>query len=341
MNTNGDGLFDEPVAWSTQFQHPKLWTDEYNNNLVKAWGSELCPRWARRDEFLCMEGDAIQTSRHCEDPVINEKPLIQDYSMHQPFSGISTGLPGGFFDRNRSVGSGHEEHSSTSETIIDSIENASEPTAQRMKRGVGNEFNKISGPRGKKARKFSPTTAEITRENKAIQDKSKESPTRVFQELFENKHHADKSLETIMELHRKQVSDCSFPADDESFPKTDEEYRQRVRQVFDAICDWSYILEWRTVLAKGEENRISAEFSQDRPERRQGESMDDLPADFMPTEAELVKMLPPVEDQQRRVLRQIPNDQTIEWISWGIVGAAIKSQQGNTQVPYWCVSEGG
>ncbi|KID87336.1 hypothetical protein MGU_05746 [Metarhizium guizhouense ARSEF 977] len=250
-------------------------------------------------------------------------------------------LPGGFFDRNRSVGSGHEEHSSTSETIIDSIENASEPTAQRMKRGVGNEFNKISGPRGKKARKFSPTTAEITRENKAIQDKSKESPTRVFQELFESKHHADKSLETIMELHRKPVSDCSFPADDESFPKTDEEYRQRVRQVFDAICDWSYILEWRTVLPKGEENRISAEFSQDRPERRQGESMDDPPADFMPTEAELVKMLPPVEDQQRRVLRQIPNDQTIEWISWGIVGAAIKSQQGNTQVPYWCVSEGG
>lgn len=228
-------------------------------------------------------------------------------------------LPGGFFDRNRSVGSGHEEHSSTSETIIDGIENTSELTAQRMKRSVENEFNDISGPRRKKARKFSPTTAEITPENKAIQDKSKESPTRVFQELFKSKHHADKSLETIIELHRKPVSDCSFPADDESFPKTDEEYRQRVRQVFDAICDWSHILEWRTVLPKGQENRISAEFSQDRPERRQGESMDDPLADFMPTEAELVKILPPVEDQQRRVLRQIPNDQTIEWISWGIV----------------------
>ncbi|KAG8417963.1 hypothetical protein J3458_005411 [Metarhizium acridum] len=227
-------------------------------------------------------------------------------------------LPGGFFDHNKSVGPGHE-NSSTSETTIDSIENAFEPMAQRSKRGVGNEFDEISGPRRKKARKISPTTAEITPESKAIHDKSKESPTRVFQELFESKHHAEKSLETIMELHRKSVADCSFPADDESFPKTDEEYRQRVRQVFDAICDWSYILEWRKVLPKGQEYRIGTEFSHDRPERRQEESMDDPPADFMPTEAELANILPPVEDQQRRVLRQIPNDQTIEWISWGIV----------------------
>ncbi|EFY89630.1 hypothetical protein MAC_04283 [Metarhizium acridum CQMa 102] len=339
MNTNGDGLFDEPVELSTQIQRPRFWTDEYNNDLV-AWGSDF-HQWVRHDELLRMERDSIQTPRHYENPGINAESLVQDYPMHrQPFAGVSNSLPGGFFDHNKSVGPGHE-NSSTSETTIDSIENAFEPMAQRSKRGVGNEFDEISGPRRKKARKISPTTAEITPESKAIHDKSKESPTRVFQELFESKHHAEKSLETIMELHRKSVADCSFPADDESFPKTDEEYRQRVRQVFDAICDWSYILEWRKVLPKGQEYRIGTEFSHDRPERRQEESMDDPPADFMPTEAELANILPPVEDQQRRVLRQIPNDQTIEWISWGIVDAAIKSQQGNTQVPYWCVSEGG
>lgn len=111
--------------------------------------------------------------------------------------------------------------------------------------------------------------------------------------------------------------------------------------MFDAICDWSYILEWKAVLPTGKEDSIMAEILRGRSKGHEEGPTTVQSKDFVPTVAELASILPPIEVQQRRVLRQVPNDQTVEWISWGIVGAAIQSQQGNTQVPYWCVSEGG
>ncbi|OAA46110.1 hypothetical protein NOR_02863 [Metarhizium rileyi] len=365
MDLNVDGLLDEPVEWSTQLQHPTLWTDEYYNTPVKDWKPGRYHQWGQDHGLLCGEGIATQALRHYEDGSINpyllsrDDPTQQRYHLQAPksnsnaietsaaFVSSDTLADECFFANNRNgdriVGEflvntdkpgmpGYQGNPLTAQSAIGSVDNSFGTIAQQAKHG--DRIIKINRRPRKKARKLSPTIVEMTAESKDIKDRSKEPPTRIFQAMFDSQCHAEKSLSTALKLHRKPAAACSFPSDDDSFPRTDAEHRQRVRQVFDAICDWSYILEWKAVLPTGKEDSIMAEILRGRSKGHEEGPTTVQSKDFVPTVAELASILPPIEVQQRRVLRQVPNDQTVEWISWGIVGAAIQSQQGNTQVPY-------
>ncbi|GAB0133000.1 hypothetical protein EsDP_00001420 [Epichloe bromicola] len=170
-----------------------------------------------------------------------------------------------------------------------------------------------------------------------------EPPTRQFRNLFGTAGKAQAALDQFIRLHRKPTKDCSFPSTDESFPTGQDETICCVKQAFDAMCDWSYILEWRATLPRQQRATIVSQLltSRENPESPSSQQTNNPADEFQPTLAELADVLPPVEEQQKRVLSQVPSDQTMEWISWAIVDAAIQSQQGHTQLPYWCGSDGG
>ncbi|KJZ79479.1 hypothetical protein HIM_00948 [Hirsutella minnesotensis 3608] len=171
----------------------------------------------------------------------------------------------------------------------------------------------------------------------ALVDQSTLSQTRQFQGLFANAAAATDSMRSFQNLFLKPSSECTFPDSDATFPSSDEEMTAAVRQVFESIFDWSHILEWKSTLSREVKVRIVAELMA----RNGASSQARDPESLRPSDEELQRILPPVDVQQQKILGQAPSDQTIEWISWGIVQAAVESQQGNTQLPTWCEADGG
>jgi hypothetical protein len=209
-------------------------------------------------------------------------------------------------------------------------EESEQPTTQPSKRNASDGIGNSSRAKRGRARKASLATPELLDPNTvAMHDNSEEAPTREFQGLFLNRDHAQQALQSAMETYRKPESQCTFPADDETFPKSDQEHRAKVGQVFNAICDWSCIHEWKTLLPKDEEEDVIIQLLLNaRSERRCREATSGEKRDFAPTEAELASILPPIQVLQQKVLRQVPNDQTIEWISWGVVVCVTSSAGG-------------
>ncbi|KAF4507781.1 hypothetical protein G6O67_004244 [Ophiocordyceps sinensis] len=158
--------------------------------------------------------------------------------------------------------------------------------------------------------------------------------TRRFPALFATAATASAALGSFQSLFQKPEGDATTPLDDDTFPATDEAMAAAVERVFDAICDWTHVLEWKSTLSRDAKSRVTEALMARSHGRGDPESL-------RPTDEELRGILPAIEVQQQRILGQTPSDQTMEWISWGIVEAAIISQQGNTQLPCWCEADGG
>lgn len=150
---------------------------------------------------------------------------------------------------------------------------------------------------------------------------NEEPPTRQFRNLFGTAGNAQAALDQSIRLHRKPIKNCSFPTADESFPTGQDETIRCVKQAFDAMCDWSYILEWKATLPRQQGATIVSQIlaSREYPESPSSQQTNNPADEFQPTLGELADVLPPVEEQQKRVLGQVPSDQTMEWISWAIV----------------------
>ncbi|KND89596.1 hypothetical protein TOPH_05602 [Tolypocladium ophioglossoides CBS 100239] len=164
------------------------------------------------------------------------------------------------------------------------------------------------------------------------------SPTRQFPGLFASAAAANEALENFQNLYRKPLKECTTPIEDQTFPSTDEETVAVVKQVFEAIVDWSYILEWKSALSREAKSQVAKMLSTKGGGQKSAKpDLDGL----RPSPEELEKLLPPIDVQQKLILGQVPRDQTIEWVSWGIVQAAFQSQQGITQLSCWCEADGG
>ncbi|GJN70700.1 hypothetical protein PLICBS_004758 [Purpureocillium lilacinum] len=107
----------------------------------------------------------------------------------------------------------------------------------------------------------------------------------------------------------------------------DDRWVEVVKQVFDAIMDWSYILEWKSALDRESKAKAIEKLS------KSGEEEPCPGLEPRPSVRDLNKLLPSVQAQQQRILGQVPSDQTIELLAWGVVEAAVVSQQGVTQLP--------
>ncbi|KAJ6443226.1 Elongated TPR repeat-containing domain protein [Purpureocillium lavendulum] len=141
----------------------------------------------------------------------------------------------------------------------------------------------------------------------------KRRQTRQWQGYFRTMSAANEARAHLRELYRKPPRECTSPATDDTFPSSDEAMVAVVKQVFDAIMDWSYILEWKSALDRHEKVKAMEKLS----EAGEDEMFPGL--EMRPSVVDLEKLLPSVPVQQQKILGQVPSDQTIELISWGVV----------------------
>ncbi|KAF4454480.1 hypothetical protein F53441_2984 [Fusarium austroafricanum] len=133
--------------------------------------------------------------------------------------------------------------------------------------------------------------------------------------------------------HEAQVTS---PESDVTFPKTDQEYCDRVHELFDAMCDWTDLYGWRakmgTCLAKQwiaevkayrEENGLSTE-----PRDMRDEII--TPPDYR---------MPDLKDQWQNVVHRHMSDVEIEILCCKILDQAMLSQQDINFIPLWSNNE--
>lgn len=159
-----------------------------------------------------------------------------------------------------------------------------------------------------------------------IKKDSEKAPTGVYQGYFRTFDVAKKKLQRLLEMYRKPKENCSFPANDDTFPTCDSDKMVYIKDLFDAINDWSNFREWSQALKTDDRNRII-----DRLRRRKVEGDDAVPDrltdvsldDMRPSQQELEALLPPLEVQQKKILGRLLSDQTVEWLCWELIVSEI------------------
>lgn len=166
------------------------------------------------------------------------------------------------------------------------------------------------------------TTKVDNSEDFEIQKDSELAPTGIYKGYFHSVDVARKKLQRLLELYRKPRESCSFPFSDDTFPISDDDKMIYIRNLFDAINDWSHFREWPQALKTEERNRIM-----DNMRRKQAGSDDagtDISLDDMrPSQEELESILPPLQDQQKKILGRLLSDQTIEWLCWELIVSSL------------------
>lgn len=189
------------------------------------------------------------------------------------------------------------------------------------KRSIIDEIDHFRHADKKRMIKSSINTVHLSPRSARIHKFSTIRQTRQFPSIFPTADVAKHALERFVQSHQKPFKDCSFPETDETFPNTDEERLGVVKSVFDAICDWSHILEWKAALPRKNrkavlESLVAARASSaGNAANARKSSIEDI----QPTAEELASVMPSIEVQQKLVLGQVPSDQTIEWLAWGVV----------------------
>ncbi|KAL7944265.1 hypothetical protein V8C42DRAFT_358463 [Trichoderma barbatum] len=177
-----------------------------------------------------------------------------------------------------------------------------------------------SSPVAPKKRVIKPQlTAKVDNsEDFEIQKDSELPPTGIYKAYFHTVDLARKKLQRLLELYRKPRENCSFPSTDATFPASDRDKMVYIKNLFDAINDWSHFREWPQALKTDERNRIM-----DGMRRKQAGSDDvgiDISLDDMrPSQQELDSILPPLQAQQKKILGRLLSDQTVEWLCWELI----------------------
>ncbi|KOS22975.1 hypothetical protein ESCO_003673 [Escovopsis weberi] len=182
-----------------------------------------------------------------------------------------------------------------------------------------------------------------TSEDFEIKKDSEKSPTGAFQDLFQSTEMARQKRDRLLDMYQKPRDCCTFPPDDATFPATDAQKALVVRRLFEAINDWSDFREWSQALKCDQRNRVMEDLRRSIAARAEmeGSSVGDISVDELrPSAARLAALLPPLRTQQKRILGRLLSDQTVEWLCWELVEAAILSQQGFSQIPHWCGADG-
>ncbi|RFU75408.1 hypothetical protein TARUN_6839 [Trichoderma arundinaceum] len=167
------------------------------------------------------------------------------------------------------------------------------------------------------------TTKVDNSEDFEIKKDSEKSPTGAYQGYFHTFDMAKKKLQRLLEMYRKPKENCSFPATDHTFPKCDNDKMGYIKDLFDAINDWTNFREWSQALKTDDRNRIIdrlrrrklARDGDDSPDKLGDFSLDDM----RPSQQELESLLPPLETQQKKILGRLLSDQTVEWLCWELV----------------------
>lgn len=143
---------------------------------------------------------------------------------------------------------------------------------------------------------------------------------------FQDTQDAKDKLARWLGFHRKLSSFCSFPHNDDTFPSTPEETQRLVKMVFSAITDWSNYREWTQAVEVSVKDNFIDELLAERRERHPKnfdepyESLKEVSMEELrPSSQELLRILPSLQEQQKKILGREEPDITWEWISWLLV----------------------
>lgn len=166
----------------------------------------------------------------------------------------------------------------------------------------------------------------------------KRRQTRQWQGHFQSRSEAATAMETLQNLYCKPPQERTSWHEDGTFPTSDDRWVEVVKQVFDAIMDWSYILEWKSALDRESKAKAIEKLS------KSGEEEPCPGLEPRPSVRDLNKLLPSVQAQQQRILGQVPSDQTIELLAWGVVVRARscherRNRADDTRRQQWCPSK--
>lgn len=108
-----------------------------------------------------------------------------------------------------------------------------------------------------------------------------------------------------LNLSRPENAKVTNPNNDDSFPKTNLDYQYRIREIFEAICDWSSPREWRAKMGPSAAKKWMEEVKAHQKEQNLPEIPEE---DLIPP----VEKMPPVEDQWKNVIHYDMSDFEIE-----------------------------
>ncbi|KAM0432977.1 hypothetical protein ACHAPT_004682 [Fusarium lateritium] len=126
-------------------------------------------------------------------------------------------------------------------------------------------------------------------------------------------------------LSCQEGRNTSFPGQDESFPNNNVEFRRRVREIFEAICDWTDLREWRAKMGQKRVKDWLAEVAQQRRNKGLDDDLSKLSdKDLMPPADRMPKM----EEQWKNVIHRPMSDIEIELLCAQILDQAMAAQMG-------------
>ncbi|KAF5677624.1 hypothetical protein FHETE_1675 [Fusarium heterosporum] len=157
--------------------------------------------------------------------------------------------------------------------------------------------------------------------------------TREYQGYIDTPDAAGYWGRVFFSLSRAEGGKVTCPSNDATFPKTHQEYRDRVRQIFEAICDWTSRREWRAKMGSSAAKKWTDKAKADRKAQH---NLPEIPDEDLIPPAELI---PSVEQQWKNVIHYHLSDIEIELLSSKILDEAIRAQKGENFIPLWSNNE--
>ncbi|KAI8723203.1 hypothetical protein NCS52_00175600 [Fusarium sp. LHS14.1] len=99
------------------------------------------------------------------------------------------------------------------------------------------------------------------------------------------------------------------PEHDESFPNSDGEFRSRIREIFEAICDWTDLREWRAKMGQKRVREWLAEVAQQRRSLGLDDDLSKLSDKELQPPA---NRMPSMKEQWKNVIHRTMSDVEIE-----------------------------
>jgi hypothetical protein len=112
----------------------------------------------------------------------------------------------------------------------------------------------------------------------------------------------------FLSLSRPEGAKVTGPNNDVSFPKTHRDYQNRIRQIFEAICDWSSPREWRAKMGPS----AAKKWTDEAKAQRKVHNLPEIPEEDLVPPAELI---PSVDEQWKNVIHYNLSDFEIELLS--------------------------
>ncbi|KAM6533997.1 hypothetical protein FALCPG4_006934 [Fusarium falciforme] len=121
--------------------------------------------------------------------------------------------------------------------------------------------------------------------------------------------HANNLRQQYDLLSCQRDRNTTSPEQDESFPNTDDEFRGRIREIFEAICDWTDLREWRAKMGQKRVREWLAEVAQQRRSLGLDDDLSKLSDKELQPPA---NRMPSIKEQWKNVIHRTMSDVEIE-----------------------------